>query len=81
MRDLRHEIEPALNFLGVERRHSVLDYRGAASARIIRTPSAKQVAEPIYTESSGKWRRYEERLAQGADILEKWAACFDYGPK
>jgi hypothetical protein len=34
-----------------------------ATPTVVRTPSAWQVREPLYTRSSGRWRHYERHLA------------------
>jgi len=44
----------------------------------IKTASYSQVAEPIYTRSSGRWRNYRKHLEPVFPILEPWARKFGY---
>jgi Tfp pilus assembly protein PilF len=76
--DLRAEIAPLLEFLGLRWNDALLGYRRTARAKIIRTPSAKQVIEPIYDFSVGKWRNYRDRLAPIRPLLEPWAQKLGY---
>lgn len=65
-------------FLGVAFEPSMLNYRKTALTRDIATPSARQVIEPLYTRSIGRWRRYEEDLAPALPVLAPWAARYGY---
>jgi hypothetical protein len=76
--NLRREIEPVLTFLGVSWNEALLRYNETALGKVVRTPSAKQVIEPLYASSIGKWRRYEAQLAPVLPVLNRWAARFGY---
>lgn len=77
--DLRGEVEPVLNFLGLEWNEAMADPAAHARARgTIRTPSYAQVTQPIYGTSADRWRRYEKHLAPILPKLEKHIRYFGY---
>ena len=77
--DLRGEVEPVLNFLGLEWDEAMADPAAHARARgTIRTPSYAQVTQPIYSTSADRWRRYEKHLAPMMPKLEKHIRHFGY---
>jgi Flp pilus assembly protein TadD len=76
--DLRAEIEPLLSFLGLNWSDAIERYYETARARVIRTPSAKQVIEKPYQSSIGKWRHYEKQMAPVLPMLEPWVQEFGY---
>lgn len=77
--DLRGEVEPVLNFLGLEWDEAMADPAAHARARgTIRTPSYAQVTQPIYGTSADRWRRYEKHIAPMMPKLEKHIRHFGY---
>ncbi len=66
-------------FLGVAYEPVMLDYRATALKRDIATPSARQVIEPLYNRSVGRWRRYAEDMTPVLPQLNIWAQRFGYG--
>lgn len=68
-----------LEFLDVAWNESVRDFPRTAAGRVIRTPSRDAVTREIYTSSVGRWRRYEEKMAQILPILEPFVDAFGYG--
>ena len=44
----------------------------------LRSPSARQVQRPLYSEGVGQWRNYAEQLAPVQPILRPWVEKFDY---
>ena len=67
-------------FLGLDWTDAVLDHTAHAKARgMIRTPSFRQVSEPIYTRAVGRWARYREQMAPYLDTLAPYAGHFGYG--
>ena len=77
--DLRGEVEPVLNFLGLEWDEAMADPAAHARARgTIRTPSYSQVTQPIYGTSADRWRRYEKHIAPVLPKLEKHIDYFGY---
>lgn len=65
-------------FLDIPFEPSMLGFRETALKRDINTPSARQVIEPLYTRSMGRWRRYEAQLAPALPMLAPWAARYGY---
>jgi Tfp pilus assembly protein PilF len=65
-------------FLGLEFEPAMLSPREAALKRNINTPSARQVVEPIYDRSVGRWKRYEAQLAPVLPLLDQWAERLGY---
>jgi hypothetical protein len=66
-------------FLGVPFEAGMLRFRETALKRDINTPSARQVIQPLYNRSIGRWRRYTQQLAPVLPALSAWAARFGYG--
>jgi hypothetical protein len=56
----RPVIEALLAHCGLPWNDACLTFH--ATPTVVRTPSAWQVREPLYTRSSGRWRRYERHL-------------------
>ena len=77
--DFDATVEALLRFLGLPWDDSVRRYRETAGGRLIRTPSAEQVRQPLYQTSVARWRRYERQLAPVLPLLEEWARKFGYG--
>jgi tetratricopeptide (TPR) repeat protein len=57
-----------LEFLDLEFEEGVLDFY--KTRRIVKTPSASQVRQPIYKDSVAAWRHYEKHLGPLIDNLE-----------
>lgn len=77
--DLRAEVEPVLDFLGLEWNEAVSDPAAHALQRgTIRTPSYSQVTQPIYSSSNERWRRYEEQIKPVLPILAPHAERLGY---
>ncbi len=65
-----------LDYLGLDWRDEVLHFERVD--RPVKTASVSQVREPIYSSSSGKWRRYETLLEPLLAALEP-ATLVDWG--
>jgi tetratricopeptide (TPR) repeat protein len=77
--DLETEMRALLAFLGRPFDPAILDNQASAAARgHVRTASYSQVSEPIYTRSSGRWRRYRAQLEPVIPILAPWAHKMGY---
>lgn len=72
--DQEHETRAMLDFLGLEFEEACLAYW--TNRRAVRTPSAEQVRQPIYTDGLDHWRPVEAQLAPLraalGDLLECW---------
>ena len=73
--DLESEVRKILDFCGLPFEAACIDYH--KTQRSIRTPSAEQVRQPIYTSGLDQWRNFEPRLsplkeALGPIVLERY---------
>ncbi|MFZ2030363.1 MAG: sulfotransferase [Vitreimonas sp.] len=76
--NLEHEARALSAFLDLPFEPAMLAFRETAIGRDINTPSARQVIEPLYNRSIGRWRRYEADLAPILPTLNQWAARYGY---
>ena len=58
--DIERQRRRMLEFLGLPFEDAVLKFY--ENRRLVKTPSASQVREPIYSDSIAAWRRYEKHL-------------------
>ena len=58
--DIEAQSRRLLGFLDLDFEESVLDFY--KTKRIVKTPSASQVREPIYKDSISAWKKYESHL-------------------
>src|SRR5262249_17728625 len=77
---LEQEARALTEFLELPFESSMLSFRETALRRDINTPSARQVIEPLYNRSIGRWRRYEADLAPALPSLNAWVARYGYDP-
>ncbi|WP_420402785.1 tetratricopeptide repeat-containing sulfotransferase family protein [Nisaea sp.] len=69
-----------VEFLDLDWTDRVLDHTGHAKSRgVIRTPSFRQVSEPIYSRAVGRWIRYREMMTPYLETLAPFARRFGYG--
>jgi tetratricopeptide (TPR) repeat protein len=61
------EVRALLDYCGLEFEPACLEFY--KTERAIRTPSAQQVRQPIYRDSTDEWRRYEAHLGPLKDAL------------
>ena len=77
--DARAELAPLIDWLGLEWSDAMLDHTTTARDRgRVRTASYSQIGEEIYTRSTDRWRRYEDRLQGVIPILEPWGRSLGY---
>jgi tetratricopeptide (TPR) repeat protein len=77
--DREHELKALFEFLGLGWNDEVLDHQKTALSRgRIKTASYSQVAEPIYSRSSGRWRHYQAQLQPILPVLKPWIGHFGY---
>ena len=76
--DFDGTVKDALSFLGLEWDEAVRNYAQTARQRIIATPSAPQVVEPLYASSQGKWRNYAKELGPYLPALKPWVEAYGY---
>ena len=77
--DRENQLKSLSDFLGLDWDSNVLDHQKTALQRgRIKTASYSQVAEPIYSRSSGRWQNYREQLAPILPVLQPWIETFGY---
>lgn len=76
--NLEQQARALTAFLDLPFEPSMLGYRETAIARDINTPSARQVIEPLYNRSIGRWRRYVADMAPVLPTLNQWALWYGY---
>jgi hypothetical protein len=76
--DFDASVGALLSFLGLPWDDAVRGYAETAKRRVIATPSASQVVQPLYTSSRGKWLNYRRFLEPVLPVLEPWVAAFGY---
>lgn len=77
--DTRGELEPLVEWLGLEWSDRLLDHTTTAKNRgRVRTASYSQIGEQLYTRASYRWRRYAKHLRSVMPILRPWAQQMGY---
>ena len=77
--DVEGTARRVLGFLDLEWNDTVIDHVGHARSRgVIRTPSFRQVSEPIYTQAKGRWERYRPQMEPYLDRLRPFISGFGY---
>ena len=74
-----HVITELLSFLELEWSDNVKEYYKTAEKRgIINTPSYRQINQPLYNKSIGRWKNYKDEFSEVKHILDKWTKIFNY---
>lgn len=77
--DRERELRSLLEFLSLDWSDDVLDHETTALGRgRIKTASYAQVAQPIYSQSAGRWQKYRKHLEPVLPVLDPWVARFGY---
>jgi len=77
--DPRAELEPIMEWLGLEWNDRLLDHTTTARERgRVRTASYSQIGETLYTRASNRWLRYASHLEPVMPILRPWAERMGY---
>jgi tetratricopeptide (TPR) repeat protein len=75
------EMRDLIAFLGLEWDPRLLDHRRTAAERgTIKTPSYRQVTQPLYRAAAGRWERYREQMEPVLPTLCGWAERLGYPP-
>jgi tetratricopeptide (TPR) repeat protein len=69
---------PVFEFLGLDWDPRVIDFHLRAAGKFIASPSRNQVSRPLYGSSVARWRRFESRYAEVADLLDPFAQELGY---
>lgn len=76
--DFEKTLRPLMEFLGLEWEENIIDFQATAKKRLIRTPSAEQVLQPVYQSSVGRWKNYVGQLYPCWELLDRWVDTFGY---
>lgn len=76
--DFDSEARKLLAFLDLPWSESVREFSETAKRGKVAAPSARQVVQPLYTTSQGKWRNYRKYLEPNFPILDRWVEAFRY---
>lgn len=78
VRDFETEVKDVLSFIGLPWDERVTAFHEHAQSRDIRTASARQVTQPLYTSALARWERYEKYLEPHLPVLEPFIRAFGY---
>jgi len=67
--DFETSVRSLLDYCGLPFDQACLEFH--KTRRVIKTPSASQVRQPIYSSSIGRWKRYSEQLAPLKEELQE----------
>jgi len=76
--DLEGEARKVVAFLNLPFDPAMLDHAAHARGRAIRTPSYRQVSQPIYTHARYRWLRYRHLIEPALEILDPWIEHWGY---
>jgi len=80
--DAVFDFEPAFrkvfDFLGLEWEPGVADFHKNAVGKVIASPSFSQVAQPLYSSSVGRWKRFEPEYAAISKQLQPFIEAYGY---
>jgi len=65
-------------FAGIAWSENMRDFRHAAGTIDLRSASARQVRQGLYSGAAGHWRNYRDELASIQATLAPWVARFGY---
>ena len=68
--DFEASYRKVFEFLDLKWSPKALDFHERARGTFIASPSRNQVSKPLYSSAVGRWRRYEGRMAEVADLLD-----------
>lgn len=64
--------------VGLDWHPDVVDFHKNAAGKYIASPSFSQVAQPLYSSSVARWRRYEQEYAAILPLLAPYLEAFGY---
>ncbi len=77
--DLQGVVQPVIEHLGLPWEDGLVDFwKTARERKVIRTASADQVIQKLYTSSKGRWTRYSALNDGILEPLEPWRKHFGY---
>jgi hypothetical protein len=79
--DLEREARKILEFLGLPWDERVLKFYEHAREKIVRSPTYKDVTQPVYHKSVGRWQHYARHFEPVLDKLAPFVKEFGYAPR
>ena len=77
--DFENEVYSLLKFLNLDWEQALVNFHLTAKKRkVINTPSYSQVIQPIYKDSTYKWKSYSNQLEKYFQNVEYWVEKFGY---
>ena len=76
--DLEGQARRILEFLGLPWDDKVLKFYEHAREKIVRSPTYKDVTQPVYHKSVGRWQNYERHFEPVLDKLAPFVKEFGY---
>ena len=77
--DLEREARRILEFLGRPWDDKVLKFYEHVREKIVRSPTYRDVTQPVYHKSIGRWKNYAKYFEPALKTLEPFVAEFGYG--
>ncbi len=71
-------VEALLDYLNLEIEPNIKDYRVQAKNRVIKTPSYREVVNPINKNAVERWKNYPSQTAEVSPVLQKWIDKLSY---
>jgi tetratricopeptide (TPR) repeat protein len=76
--DLQREARKILEFLGLPWDERVLQFYEHARQKIVRSPTYRDVTQPVYHKSIGRWQHYARHFEPILETLEPYIKEFGY---
>jgi hypothetical protein len=76
--DLEREARKILSFLGLPWDDRVLKFYEHAREKLVRSPTYKDVTQPVYHKSVGRWQHYARHFEPVLEILAPYVKEFGY---
>lgn len=80
VRDFETAVRALCAFLEAEFLPELRNFAATASGLDIRSPSALQVRQGLYTDALAQWTRYRSQMEPVLPTLERWVKRFGYAP-
>jgi hypothetical protein len=76
--DLPRQAQSSLDFLKLPWEESVVDFHTRAQQKRVRSPTAQDVTQPIYSHAIGRWKNYAKYIEPVLHKLEPYLKAFGY---
>jgi Tfp pilus assembly protein PilF len=75
---LPRQAKSSLDFLGLPWEESVVDFHTRAQQKRVRSPTAQDVTQPVYSHAVGRWKNYAKYMEPVLRELEPYLKAFGY---